>query len=96
VKMYGGRDVQFHAFSTSALDGGEWSASRPEEGEYISDKIMQVLLHLQVKGRLHWVDFKQKLNSLNYFWYRLLHVKFNPDPVRSLGHETHGRKEGQK
>jgi hypothetical protein len=26
--MYGGVGVYFHAFLTSALDGGEWSASR--------------------------------------------------------------------
>jgi len=25
--MYGGVELQFHAFLTSALDGGEWSAS---------------------------------------------------------------------
>jgi hypothetical protein len=29
MKMYWGLEVQFHAFLTSALDGGEWSASRP-------------------------------------------------------------------
>jgi hypothetical protein len=29
MKMYGGVDVQTHVFLTSALDGGEWSASRP-------------------------------------------------------------------
>jgi len=28
VKTYGGMEVQLHAFLTSALDGGEWSASR--------------------------------------------------------------------
>jgi hypothetical protein len=29
MKTYGGADVQIHVFLTSALDGGEWSASRP-------------------------------------------------------------------
>jgi hypothetical protein len=29
IKAYCGVDVQLHAFLTSALDGGEWSASRP-------------------------------------------------------------------
>jgi hypothetical protein len=29
MKTYGGVDVQTHVFSTSALVGGEWSASRP-------------------------------------------------------------------
>jgi hypothetical protein len=29
MKAYGGVDVQNHIFLTSALDGGEWSASRP-------------------------------------------------------------------
>jgi hypothetical protein len=29
MKMYGGVDVQIHNFLTSALAGGEWSASRP-------------------------------------------------------------------
>jgi hypothetical protein len=29
MKAYGGVDVQIHTFLTSALDGGEWSASRP-------------------------------------------------------------------
>jgi hypothetical protein len=27
VKTYGGMEVEFHAFLTSELDGGEWSAS---------------------------------------------------------------------
>jgi hypothetical protein len=30
MKMYGGVDVYIHIFLTSALAGGEWSASRPE------------------------------------------------------------------
>jgi hypothetical protein len=29
VKAYGGVDVYIHIFLTSALAGGEWSASRP-------------------------------------------------------------------
>jgi hypothetical protein len=29
MKTYGGVDVQIHIFLTSALVGGEWSASRP-------------------------------------------------------------------
>jgi hypothetical protein len=29
MKMYGGVDVYTHVFLTSALVGGEWSASRP-------------------------------------------------------------------
>jgi hypothetical protein len=29
MKTYRGAKVQFHAFLTSALDGGEWLASRP-------------------------------------------------------------------
>jgi hypothetical protein len=29
MKTYGGVDVQIHIFLTSALDGGEWSASHP-------------------------------------------------------------------
>jgi hypothetical protein len=29
MKTYGGVEVQFHAFLTSALDGGECSASLP-------------------------------------------------------------------
>jgi hypothetical protein len=33
MKTYGGVEVQLHAFLTSALDGGEWLASRP--GRYI-------------------------------------------------------------
>jgi hypothetical protein len=37
MKTYGGMEVQLHVFFTSALDGGEWSASRsgrsnPSEG----------------------------------------------------------------
>jgi len=29
MKAYGGVEVQLHSFLTSALDGGEWSTSRP-------------------------------------------------------------------
>jgi hypothetical protein len=29
MKAYGGVDVEIHMFLTSALVGGEWSASRP-------------------------------------------------------------------
>jgi hypothetical protein len=29
MKTYGGVDVQIQIFFTSAVDGGEWSASRP-------------------------------------------------------------------
>jgi hypothetical protein len=29
MKAYGGVDVYIHTFLTSALAGGEWSASRP-------------------------------------------------------------------
>jgi hypothetical protein len=29
MEAYGGMDVQIHIFLTSALAGGEWSASRP-------------------------------------------------------------------
>jgi hypothetical protein len=29
MKVYLGVEVQLHAFLTSALDGGDWSASRP-------------------------------------------------------------------
>jgi hypothetical protein len=29
MKTYGGVDLEIHVFSTSALAGGEWSASRP-------------------------------------------------------------------
>jgi hypothetical protein len=29
MKAYGGVDIQIHVFLTSALVGGEWSASRP-------------------------------------------------------------------
>jgi hypothetical protein len=29
MKKYGGVDVEIHVFLTSALVGGEWSASRP-------------------------------------------------------------------
>jgi hypothetical protein len=30
MKTYWGVEVQLHAFLTSALDGGEWSVSRPQ------------------------------------------------------------------
>jgi len=29
TKAYGGAEVQFHSFLTSAVDGGKWSTSRP-------------------------------------------------------------------
>jgi hypothetical protein len=40
MKAYGGVDVEIHVFMTSALVGGEWSASRPGRfitGERASD-----------------------------------------------------------
>jgi hypothetical protein len=33
MKTYGGVEIWFHAFLTSALVWGEWSASRPEKKE---------------------------------------------------------------
>jgi hypothetical protein len=36
MKTYGGGEVYLHAFLTSALGGGEWSASRP--GHFIPVK----------------------------------------------------------
>jgi hypothetical protein len=30
MKAYCGMDIQLHTFLTSALDGGEWSVSRPD------------------------------------------------------------------
>jgi len=31
VKMYRGAEVELHSFLTSAMDGGEWSASCPSQ-----------------------------------------------------------------
>jgi hypothetical protein len=36
MKGYGRVEVQVHAFLTSTLDGGEWSASRP--GDFTPDE----------------------------------------------------------
>jgi hypothetical protein len=36
MKAYGGADVSIHIFLTSALGGGEWSASRP--GRFTPEK----------------------------------------------------------
>jgi hypothetical protein len=36
MKAYGGVDEYIHSFLTSALTGGEWSASRP--GRFNSEK----------------------------------------------------------
>jgi hypothetical protein len=40
MKAYGGVDAQIHIFLTSALVGGEWSASRP--GRFTPRKEPQV------------------------------------------------------
>jgi hypothetical protein len=42
MKVYWGMDVYIHVFLTSALDGGEWSDSRP--GCFTSRKEPPVLI----------------------------------------------------
>jgi hypothetical protein len=39
MKAYWGEEVQLHTFLTSALDGGEWSASRPGRSREIFGEI---------------------------------------------------------
>jgi hypothetical protein len=57
MKPYGGLDVYIHNFLTSALVGGEWSASRP--GRFTSGE--------RTPGT-HWiggwVDLKASLDNL--------------------------------
>jgi hypothetical protein len=42
MKVYGGVDVLIHIFLTSALVGGEWSASRP--GRFTPGKELPVAI----------------------------------------------------
>jgi hypothetical protein len=44
MKAYWGMELYVHAFFTSALDGGEWSASRP--GSFIPREISR---------DIHWI-----------------------------------------
>jgi hypothetical protein len=48
MKAYGGVDVYIYIFLTSALAGGEWSASRP--GHFIQEKKSQCLLDGTLAG----------------------------------------------
>jgi hypothetical protein len=42
MKTYGGVDVQTHVFLTSALVGGEWSASRPGRVTPVKEPLVPV------------------------------------------------------
>jgi hypothetical protein len=78
MKAYGGVDVQIHIFLTSALVGGEWSASRP--GRYNPGK--------RAPGT-HWiggwVEPKAGLNNVNRKFLILSGLDLRPfgRPARS-------------
>jgi len=50
MKTYGRMEVQFHAFLTSVLDGGEWSISRPDLSPRSPGKRRQYSLERRLGG----------------------------------------------
>jgi hypothetical protein len=50
MKTYGGVEVEFHAFLTTSLDGGELSASRPPRPLYS-------------QGRSRWYPLDRRLGG---------------------------------
>jgi hypothetical protein len=67
--MYWGVEVQLHAFLTSALDGGEWSASRP-------DRFTPKERVPGTRGLLR--EKRENNNILNlYFYCKLQNVRTN-------------------
>jgi hypothetical protein len=84
MKAYGGVDVQIHIFLTSALAGGEWSASRP--GRFTSGTRALGAQWLRV-----WVGPRTGLDDVE--WRKMLPYRdsnFDPSafqPVATRGTE---------
>jgi hypothetical protein len=49
MKVYWGVEIQLLAFLTSALDGGEWSASRPGRFTQMATKKKQETTEMRVQ-----------------------------------------------
>jgi len=68
VKIYWGVEVWVHAFLTSVLDGGEWSASNPS--------------HFTPKGKNPWYPLDRLSGPQNQPRHNGKEKKF-PSPARS-------------
>jgi hypothetical protein len=84
MKAYGGVDEWSHIFFTSALAGGERSASRPcrfnpenktrsKSGWVEKDKYFGHSLHLTPVNLIYFVDVIQRENPLNFLHIALIH-----------------------
>jgi hypothetical protein len=72
MKTYGGRDVQIHIFLTSALVGGQWSASCP--GRFmLRERTPRYPLDRRLGGPQAGLDDIEKLKFL-----ALLGLKLRP------------------
>jgi hypothetical protein len=92
MKGVGGVEVQLHSFLTSALDGGEWSASRPYR--FTPEKEYRYPLNRRLGGpqsRSGRFGEEKKticLWLLHQFLVRKFEFCFEPIRVLDIGHMT--------
>jgi hypothetical protein len=84
MKAYEGMDVQIHIFLTSALAGGEWSASHPGRFTLWERAPGTHWIGNKMKGRLFWIEIflfvlverTFQLSQLPIrLWFRIKHLR---------------------